>query len=1345
MAMLLMTLNANAWKFASATPAEGDVESISTVILKLPANSSNLCEFGVSLTITGDNGVSKTVSFSTMTNGQIDGNFQGISTPGTYTLTVPAGCLHYALGYDSNFNPIVGEANEAQTFTWTIKDPNAGGGGSTVDPWTFASVNPAEGTVTSIKSFTFTMPAGTTLGQGGYVDMSCPDGQNHQVFISGNSANPTGNTGIAAMETPGTYTMNIAVGALKDNANTPNAAMSYTWTIAASNPPATKDYEVGYDGSMVYIKWPGKVVSPTNSGSIQLMGYDGEAPYFMPMSSTGGLDTDEVVAYVTLPSGEYTLAIEAGTYNINGTPNEAISETFTVGGGGGGGNHNFDGQPYHETIFKSGETTVVKPIVFDTEGVTITAVDGEFNLGGSTTTIPFGYNTYSENELDWNNKCQFVITAKKDINKVIFIPTTSGKKAIDDVTAEGGDGAYSNGVWEGKLATGETLTLTSTDGTQIKEIYVCYNGDDFDPTAGGGDVKGVITIQYPVENQHIAKQTDGGKFCVFTTNKEYAQVTIEVKNSNEAYDNLYKFPTRMVDNMGENSDNLHVGENTIYAATPASGASGKGDDWYWFKGDSYTMIVKGYVNPQDDPEDYDAIAEVHFVGDGKNHDAESSVKFISVAPTTSFDNIGSIAMVDGVITLEFDGPVSSVTAVTPMGMGGELKHTATAKAGSDNKVWEINLGDQSGFASAETEGDPIIEIDVTAKDADGATVIFSNDRADRGLVLNYALSGESNPNTETVTLGTPVWSIAQDAEIEASTSSINIKFPNATNVEGTYTIEVSGTIGDKNLNVVPVSGNGTMASGVDLNVSLSENVGYSLIIGTITIKNNGITVYNTSNGNYTLNFGTKAAQGGGTGTNILGTPTVTADKDGITVAWPNADFSGTQADYIAFGEWTLTHKGVDYTVYPEAIEDDLSTVKIEVVIPYGKIATWDETIGDWGAYVPVELANGDEITITIPTEAIMVYEGDPIIYSNAAPITLTTNAVVPGPQPTSVVLYEKEVNAEVAASVEGDSQRDLVIEGTDVTLTISNTSTSSLGKWINNAYIKNSAGGIVTTNTNVMKFTSSRAIEKIEFTANKTITQKNGTNCVGTFANNVWNGEASEISIAIGENVTNISKIVVYFKSNDPKYTETQSIQFEAQNAAGYWATYFNSEDVFIEQTATVYTVNANDKLEMNPLQTSSVEAVNATGTFVPANNAVLLFVDKDTYETYGNVSAWTVKNVDINPLTNNDLYPATKAKSELSGCWFYKLAYNYYNEQKGLGFYWGADDGATFESTKAYLAVPQSVNARSFYILDDSETTGIDNINANVYVNGAYNMAGQRVAGSQKGIMIINGKKVIK
>jgi hypothetical protein len=101
----------------------------------------------------------------------------------------------------------------------------------------------------------------------------------------------------------------------------------------------------------------------------------------------------------------------------------------------------------------------------------------------------------------------------------------------------------------------------------------------------------------------------------------------------------------------------------------------------------------------------------------------------------------------------------------------------------------------------------------------------------------------------------------------------------------------------------------------------------------------------------------------------------------------------------------------------------------------------------------------------------------------------------------------------------------------------------------------------------------------------------------------------------------------------------------------------------------------------------------------------------------------------------------------------YYKLAYGKsgsVNANK-LGWYWGANNGAAFTIAggKAWLALPKS-SAQSLdaILMEEDDATSIDGIEQS-YMNEAndaqYNMAGQRVGNGYNGIIIVNGKKVIR
>lgn len=101
--------------------------------------------------------------------------------------------------------------------------------------------------------------------------------------------------------------------------------------------------------------------------------------------------------------------------------------------------------------------------------------------------------------------------------------------------------------------------------------------------------------------------------------------------------------------------------------------------------------------------------------------------------------------------------------------------------------------------------------------------------------------------------------------------------------------------------------------------------------------------------------------------------------------------------------------------------------------------------------------------------------------------------------------------------------------------------------------------------------------------------------------------------------------------------------------------------------------------------------------------------------------------------------------------CYFYALTLNKDKDPESVGFYWMNETGAPFVSAahKAYLSIP--MDAFSMFAGGDAfvkgipfikDATGIKNVNANRNDSQIYNIAGQRVNGNVKGIVIKNGKK---
>ncbi len=222
----------------------------------------------------------------------------------------------------------------------------------------------------------------------------------------------------------------------------------------------------------------------------------------------------------------------------------------------------------------------------------------------------------------------------------------------------------------------------------------------------------------------------------------------------------------------------------------------------------------------------------------------------------------------------------------------------------------------------------------------------------------------------------------------------------------------------------------------------------------------------------------------------------------------------------------------------------------------------------------------------------------------------------------------------------------------------------------------------------------------------------------------------------------------------EPTYT-AQTLTFIAHVDDDHYATFSNDKVVFMPENVTVQTVTvesnkitftSNVEGVFGDPATVNIEGTNVVGYYIPANIGVLL-ESKDKTVTY-----YTVDNIGNTGYVDgfNMLQPAPTngglftAKEDYK---YYKLAYNDYHAETGLGFYWGADNGGAFyvKAGTAYLAVRATETTAKGFTLN-GEATGIEGVNANVEnAKAIYNINGQRVASMAKpGLYIVNGKKMV-
>ena len=189
--------------------------------------------------------------------------------------------------------------------------------------------------------------------------------------------------------------------------------------------------------------------------------------------------------------------------------------------------------------------------------------------------------------------------------------------------------------------------------------------------------------------------------------------------------------------------------------------------------------------------------------------------------------------------------------------------------------------------------------------------------------------------------------------------------------------------------------------------------------------------------------------------------------------------------------------------------------------------------------------------------------------------------------------------------------------------------------------------------------------------------------------------------------------------------------------SVGYSTLYYGQKNLVVPEGVTAATYNVVD----GKLTQSS------TYNVIPAGSGVVLSASQGTYYFYESLTADEKDS-------NNKLRGSDEVAQTTGGNYYYALTLNASRDPKSVGFYWMDEEGKAFDNGahKAYLALDTmfaepSAGVKSFFtLLDDDDPTGIENVNVNLNNSeNIYNVAGQRLSKMQKGINIINGKKILK
>lgn len=196
------------------------------------------------------------------------------------------------------------------------------------------------------------------------------------------------------------------------------------------------------------------------------------------------------------------------------------------------------------------------------------------------------------------------------------------------------------------------------------------------------------------------------------------------------------------------------------------------------------------------------------------------------------------------------------------------------------------------------------------------------------------------------------------------------------------------------------------------------------------------------------------------------------------------------------------------------------------------------------------------------------------------------------------------------------------------------------------------------------------------------------------------------------------------------------SEDFITIGSTGYATLYYSGRAIKIPTGLTAYTM----KVENGKIVKSRAYSEGET---LPKATAVILRGKPGKYNLDTSTEEGTTDN--NNQLKGSDTKANTTGND---GYYFYMLANK---DGEGVGFYWGAENGAAFLNGehKAYLAIPKidtyGSAAKPCYVFAEDAATAIGKTNGNETKPASYTLDGRLCPRGAKGIVISNGRKTIR
>lgn len=197
------------------------------------------------------------------------------------------------------------------------------------------------------------------------------------------------------------------------------------------------------------------------------------------------------------------------------------------------------------------------------------------------------------------------------------------------------------------------------------------------------------------------------------------------------------------------------------------------------------------------------------------------------------------------------------------------------------------------------------------------------------------------------------------------------------------------------------------------------------------------------------------------------------------------------------------------------------------------------------------------------------------------------------------------------------------------------------------------------------------------------------------------------------------------------------SEDFITIGSTGYATLYYSGRAIKIPTGLTAYTM----KVENGKIVKSRAYSEGET---LPKATAVILRGKPGKYNLNTSTEEGTTDN--NNQLKGSDTKANTTGND---GDYFFYMLAN--KDGEGVGFYWGAKNGAAFLNGehKAYLAIPKTDTygsaAKPCYVFAEDAATAIGKTNDNETKPASYTLDGRLCPRGAKGIVISNGRKTIR